>query len=295
MTDGYLEALGARLVQGRLFTASDSASSLPVAVISESAMQHLALKGDVAGTELTMSLPSASGQRVRPRIVGVIQDIRYTGLDAPANGAFYVLWRQIPTVRAHLVVRAASSGRGLLSSLLPLVRSIDPSLPLSEPQKLEVVVDRALAPRTARFGLVGVYAMAAVLLALVGLSGALIRSVVERQRELAVRAALGATPERLVRMVLHQGLRLAFLGAAVGVLASVVAARAASNIIFGVKSYDPLRLCSRADWRLRDRPRGLLRTRAAGRRGRSHRAAAFRVVALRYVKSGRASFASKHP
>lgn len=239
-TDGYLDALGARIVQGRLFTAADTASNLPVAVISESAMRYLDLKGDVTGRELSMSLPSASGQRVRPRIVGVMQDIRYTGLDAPANGAFYVLWRQIPTVRAHLVVRTAYDGRGLLSTLLPIVRSIDPSLPLSEPQLLDDVVGRALAPRTARFGLVGVYAMAAVLLALVGLSGALIRSVVERQRELAVRAALGATPERLVRMVLQQGLGLAASGAAAGVLASLLAGRAASNIIFGVTPYDPV-------------------------------------------------------
>ena len=239
VSDGYLDTLGARVMQGRLFTAADSASQLPVAVISEAAMRHLNLKGDVVGRELGMSLPSATGQRVRPRIVGVIEDIRYTGLDAPANGAFYVLWRQIPTVRAHLVVRTASDSRALLPSLLPLVRSIDPSLPLNEPQLFDRVVDRALAPRAARFGLVGLYAVASVLLAVVGLSGALIRSVVERQRELAIRAALGAAPDRLVRMVLHQGLRLAVAGAAVGVLVSLLGARAVSTIIFGVTPYDP--------------------------------------------------------
>jgi len=239
-TDGYLDALGARVVQGRLFTAADTGSNVPVVVISESAMDHLGMKGDVIGLNLTMSMPSASGQRVRPRIVGVIQDIRYTGLDAPANGALYVLWRQIPTVRAHLVVRTSNGGGNLRSTLLPVVRSIDPTLPLSEPLMFEEVVDRALAPRTARFGLVGVYAIAAVLLALVGLSGALVRSVVERQRELAVRAALGATPKLLVRMVLRQGLRLALAGTAAGLLASVLAARAAANIIFGVTPYDPL-------------------------------------------------------
>jgi putative ABC transport system permease protein len=239
VTDGYLDTLGARVVQGRLFTAADTASQLPVAVLSQSAMRHLNLEGDVVGRELIMSLPSASGPRVRPRILGVIEDIRYTGLDAPANGAFYVLWRQIPTVRAHLVVRSASDARGLLSSLLPMVRSIDPSLPLSEPQLFDRVVDRALAPRAARFGLVGVYAVASVLLAVVGLSGALIRSVVERQRELAVRAALGAAPDRLVRMVLRQGLGLAVSGAVLGVILSVLGARAASSIIFGVTPYDP--------------------------------------------------------
>ena len=238
-TEGYLDALGARLVQGRLFTPADAANHLPVVVISESAMEHLALTGEVVGRELNMSLPSASGKRVRPRVVGVIKDIRYTGLDAPANGAFYVPWGQIPTVRAHIVARTGADGRALAATLLPVIRSIDPSLPLNGPRMLDEVVDRALAPRTARFGLVGVYAVASILLALVGLSGALMRSVVERQKDLAVRAALGASPDRLVAIVLRQGVRLAVIGSAAGVLAAVVAARAASSIMFGVTPYDP--------------------------------------------------------
>jgi putative ABC transport system permease protein len=237
-TNGYLEALGARLVQGRLFTDADALSDRPVAVLSEAAMQHLGVIGPVVDRELNMALPSASGQRVRPRIVGVIQDIRYTGLDAPANGGFYVLWRQIPTARAHLVIRTAGDGRALVSSLPSLVRAIDPSLPLGEPRMLDEVVDRALAPRTARFGLVGIYAIAAVLLGLIGLSGALMRSVTERQRELAVRAALGAAPDRLVAIVVRQGLLFALAGTSLGVLAAAIAGRAASQIIFGVTPYD---------------------------------------------------------
>jgi putative ABC transport system permease protein len=103
---------------------------------------------------------------------------------------------------------------------------------------LDEVVDRALAPRTARFGLVGIYAIAAVLLGLIGLSGALMRSVTERQRELAVRAALGAAPDRLVAIVVRQGLLFALAGTSLGVLAAAIAGRAASQIIFGVTPYD---------------------------------------------------------
>lgn len=237
-TDGYLDALGARIMQGRLFTAADAANNLAVTVISESALQHLGLEGNIIGRELNMSLPSASGPRVRPRIIGVIRDIRYTGLDAPANGAFYVQWRQIPTVRAHLVVRTRENSRALAAGLLPIIRATDPSMPLSEPQMFDDVIDRSLAPRTARFGLVGIYAAGAVLLALVGLSGALMRSVVEQQRDLAVRAALGASPDRLIVMVLRQALGLGLAGSLAGVIASVAAARAASTLVFGVSPYD---------------------------------------------------------
>jgi putative ABC transport system permease protein len=237
-TSGYLEALGARLLQGRLFTEGDAATDQPVVVLSQSAVEHLGLTSQIVDRKLNMALPSASGQRVRPRIVGVIQDIRYTGLDAPANGGFYVLWRQIPTARAHLVIRTAGDGRALVSSLLPVVRAVDPALPLREPQRFEDVVDEALAPRTARFGLVGIFATAALLLGVVGLGGALMRSVTERQRDLAVRAALGAAPERLVRLVLGHGLLLAITGSGLGVIAAGIAARAASNVIFGVTPYD---------------------------------------------------------
>jgi predicted permease len=237
-TSGYLEALGAKVVQGRLFNDADAVSDQSVVVLSQSAVEHLGLTGQVVDRELNMALPSASGQRVRPRIVGVIEDIRYTGLDAPANGGFYVLWRQIPTARAHLVIRTAGDGRALVPNLLPVVRAVDPSLPLREPKMLDDVVDDALAPRTARFALVGIYAMAALLLGLVGLAGALMRSVTERQRDLAVRAALGAAPERLVRIVVRHGLLLAVAGSALGVLAAAISARAASNIIFGVTPYD---------------------------------------------------------
>jgi putative ABC transport system permease protein len=238
-SEGYLEALGARVVQGRLFTAADALSDQPVVVLSESALQHLGMTGHIIDRELIMALPSASGRRERPRILGVIQDIRHTGLDAPANGGFYVLWRQIPTARPHLVVRTVDS-RAVIPSLLPIVRSLDPSLPLSEPQMLDDVVDRSLAPQTARFGLVGVYAGAAALLALVGLSGALMRSVVERERDLAVRVALGAAPDRLVAAVVRHGLLLTAAGTVLGVLASALAARAASTIIFGVTPHDPV-------------------------------------------------------
>jgi predicted permease len=237
-TSGYLEALGARLLQGRLFTEADAASDQPVVVLSQSAVEHLGLTGAIVDRDLNMALPSASGGRVRPRIVGVIRDIRYTGLDAPANGGFYVLWRQIPTARAHLVIRTGGDERALVSSLLPVVRAVDPSLPLREPQVFEDVIDQAVAPRTARFALVGIFAAAAVLLGVVGLGGALMRSVTERQRDLAVRAALGAAPERLVRIVVGHGLLLAIAGSGIGVIAAALAARAASTVIFGVTPFD---------------------------------------------------------
>jgi predicted permease len=242
VTDGYLEALGARLISGRPFQPSDALPGAPsVVVMSESALKHLAMAVDTAlGRELNMTLPSASGQRVRPRIVGVVKDVRYSGLDTPAHGGIYVRWTQLPFVNAYLVARTTGDPAALAASMTTLAREVDPSIPLGSAVTFSDVVDEALAPRTARFGLVGTLAIGAALLGVIGLTGALVRSVIERQRELAIRSAIGATPGRLLGDVLRHGAWLGAGGLALGLAASLAFARAAATLLFGVTPYDPL-------------------------------------------------------
>jgi predicted permease len=241
VTDGYFDALGARVVTGRVFTPADTLSSDPTCVMSEAALKHLALvTGTAIGSTLNLSLPTASGTRVKPRIVGVVQDIRYSGLDAPAHGGVYVPWQQIPLRSGFLVARTTSDPAALAAPLMRIVRDADPSMPLSPARTLEAVVDLALAPRAARFSLVGVFAIGAALLGIVGLSGALVRSVVERQRELAIRAAVGASPRRLLGDVMRDGVLLTTFGVGIGLGISALLAQAVSTIIFGVAPRDPL-------------------------------------------------------
>jgi putative ABC transport system permease protein len=238
-TPGYLTALGARLVFGRLFRPSDTTGGEPVAVVSQLALRHLGLSQSDLERPLNMALPTISRGRVRPRLVGVIQDIRYTGLDAPMTGGVYVLASQIAMRLPHLVVRTSGDPLALAPAVTRLVRTADRSLPLPTPERLDRVVDATLSPRAARFGLVGLFAMAAVVLALVGLIAALVRSVVERQRELAIRSAVGATPERLVRSVLARGVGLAGTGAGAGMVVALACGRLLAGAVYGVTPYDP--------------------------------------------------------
>jgi putative ABC transport system permease protein len=241
VSDGYFDALGARIVTGRVFTPADTVSSDPTCVMSEAALKHLSLVTSTAiDRTLNLSLPTASGKRVKPRIIGVVRDIRYSGLDAAAHGGVYVPWQQIALRSGYLVARTTGDPEALTGPLMRIVRDADPSMPLSPARTLDAVVDAALAPRAARFGLVGVFAIGAALLGIVGLSGALIRSVVERQRELAIRAAVGASPRRLLSDVIRDGARLTVFGVAIGLGLSAMLARAASAIIFGVAPRDPL-------------------------------------------------------
>jgi hypothetical protein len=238
--DGALEALGARLVAGRQFTEADALGSQPVAVMSESALRHLDLDASRAlDRDLPMTLPTAAGVRVRPRVVGVIRDIRYTGLDTSAHGGIYVPWRQLPLGRAYLIVRTSGAPSALATEVMRIVGRADPSLPPGDARTLEAQVDRALLPRTTRFGLISVFAAAAILLAFVGLSGSLLRSVAERRRELAIRAAVGATPTVLLQSVLRHGLGLVLAGVLLGLAASTVFGRAMASLVFGVKPIDP--------------------------------------------------------
>jgi hypothetical protein len=240
VTPGYLESLGVRLVTGRLFTDADDAGD-PVTVLSESALKHLALVTSTSlDRQINLALPTSRGPRVKPRIIGVIKDVKYAGMDAAARGGIFVLWKQIQLGHAFLIARTAGDPAALLSPMTRAARAADPSLPLSPPSALDRVIDDTLAPRAARFSVVGVFAVGAALLAFVGLSGALVRSVVERQRELAIRAAVGATPERLLRSVLMQGVLLVAVGIAFGLAGSAALARGVQTLFYGVTPHDPL-------------------------------------------------------
>ncbi len=239
VTPGYLEAIGARLVTGRLLNDADTAGPA-AAVMSETAARHLELVLDTAiGRELNLPLPSAAGPRVNPRIVGVVRDTHFSGLDATARGAIFVPWTQLPIGRAHLVVRTAGDPTGVLPDLARLVRETDPTMPPGRAQTLDAAIAESLGARAARFGAAAAFALLAGLLAVVALVGAMVRSVVERRRELAVRAAVGASPATLLRAMLWRGIRLAGTGIGLGVAASVGLARLAASLLWGVSPTDP--------------------------------------------------------
>jgi len=239
VTPGYLEAIGARLVDGR-FLRDDDATGQPAAVMSESAIRHLDLVLDTAlGRELNLPLPSAAGPRVKPRIVGIVRDTHFAGLDATSRGAIFVPWTQLPLGRAHLVVRATGEPSRVLPELVRLVRETDPTMPSGRARTLDAAIAESLAIRSARFGTALAFALLAVLLAVVALVGAMVRSVAERRRELAVRAAVGASPRTLLTATLARGLRLAAGGIVVGSAASVGLARLASSMLWGVSPTDP--------------------------------------------------------
>jgi predicted permease len=236
-SSGFFEAIGARLVRGRWFEPRDQLGE-PVMVLSESAARQLAINGDPMDRG-PFAVMAPSGDRVRPRVIGVIADVQHQGLEAQPNGSIYLRRAELPTGLAFLVVRTDGAPEALAPSLLRVLRDLDPGLPLPEPRTLEQEVHRAMIDRELRLALVGAFALVAVALAVAGLVGALSCTVTERRREMAIRAVLGATPRSAMARVLIDGAVLAVAGLAIGLAASVALGRSIATLLYGVSPFDP--------------------------------------------------------
>ncbi len=241
-TPGYLEAIGATLVKGRLFDERDRVSAVPAAVITESAARALfPTRDDPVDREWPAPMPTASGKRLRPRIVGVIKDVKYGGLDrSTPTLTIFTTWEHLAPGNAQLVVRTASPSMSLGASLRGLVQEMDSTLPLFTPQTLDEVVAGSIADRRLRLQLAAAFAALALALAAVALWGAVAQNVLDRRHELAVRLALGATSGNAVTLMLRSGLVLIGIGIVLGGAAGAGAARALRHLLHGISPFDPL-------------------------------------------------------
>ena len=241
VTPGYLPALGARLLAGRHFEDGDARLDRRIAVISESASRALMQGRDPIGRELPMDLPGMRG-RGRATVIGVVSDIKYSGLEEPAGAAIYVPWTDLPTGQAYLAVRTSRSVRAMSPAVRGVLRDLDPGMPLQPFRSLDDVMGRSVADRRLRALLAGSIACLAFAVALVGLAGGLARVVSERRYELAIRAALGATPSRAMRRVMTEGAALAGAGLVIGFAGALAAGRAIATMLHGVSPHDPATL-----------------------------------------------------
>ncbi|HSK11501.1 MAG TPA: ADOP family duplicated permease [Vicinamibacterales bacterium] len=240
VTPGFFEAVGTPLVRGRLFDASDEASDQPVAVLSESAMKAISPSKDLLGRELPFNPPAADPKRPKPLVVGVVKDVKYSGLDAPAFGAVYLRWTDLPSTVSYLVVRSSSDPKALITPVRRLLTDLAPTLPVTTMRTMEDEFAASIADRRIRVVPAVGFATLALLVSLVGLGGVLVRGVVERRRELAVRAVLGQTPAAAVRSVVVSGMILTLLGLAVGLGLAAGASRWVRSLLFGISPFDPV-------------------------------------------------------
>jgi predicted permease len=230
--EGYLGAMKIPLRAGRAFTAADDARSEPVIIINERLASLMWPGQDAIGRFVRTSGKAR-------RVVGVVSDVRYFGLDRATDPEMYMPLRLGDFHSVDLVVRSALPLSALTSGIRAALHRVDPSLPVVEFRTMDELVDRSVFARRFVVFLVAAFAAFGLMLASLGIYGVISYSVMQRKHEIGIRMALGATPGNLRASVLGQTGALVLFGLAIGLPASWIAARAIRGLLFDVGTSDP--------------------------------------------------------
>ncbi len=236
VSDGYFDAAGVPLRQGRTFTERDRASSELVAVANETLARTLWPGQNPVGQAITINV----GTRVMA-VVGVVADVRHSGLEAASGSELYMPMRQTGDYAAmQLVVRTTLPPDSLAAGIRTALRPIDPNLPVREFVTFQDLVDRAVSPRRFLVLLLTGFAAFALILASLGIYAVISYSVSQRVQEIGIRMALGASARDVQNRILLRTLGLAAVGLALGMAASRVLSTTLGSLLFGVTSGDPV-------------------------------------------------------
>ena len=240
ITPDYFRTMSIPIREGRVFAESDSAKAPLVGVIDERLARTLWPGQSPVGKRFRVTLPGlqpASGE-----IVGVVGNIRHSGLDSDDDRQFYFNYQQFTDGRIALVVRARSNARAIAPAVMQAIRTLDPEQPVYDVSTMDDVLARSTSERRLNMAIIAGFALSALLLAGVGLYGVIAYGVTQRLREFGVRMALGARPSDVSRMVLRKGSMLAVLGAVLGFGGAIALLRAMRSLLYGVSAFDPLTL-----------------------------------------------------
>lgn len=233
----YFRTMGVSLVEGRDFVAGDTLGAPRVVIVSQALAARFWPGQSALGRILHLRKPDG----VPLQVVGVVADIKYRQLaEAPAPHVYYPLAQESSSDGALLI---RTTGDPL--ALAPLVRreiaAADAALPIADLKTIdELLAGRAMLLSRVATRITGVLSLLALALALVGLYGVVAYGVAQRTRELGIRLALGATDRGLVRLVVGEGVKLAGLGIALGLVAALGVTRVARSLLVGVSPTDPL-------------------------------------------------------
>jgi predicted permease len=235
VTPGYFTTLDIRLLQGRLLSADDRADAPPVVVINRSLADRYFAGRAALGRAIQF------GRDKRHEIVGIVEDARYRSVEQPADPTFYLPLPQNDERWPFLSLTVhARPGAGDVHALIrAAVREADPVQPVSRIRTFDEILSGSLAPRRFNTVLIAVFAVTAVLLAAIGAYSVMAFAVASRTREIALRAALGARPPDLMRMVLRQGLMMSGAATAIGLVTALVGSRLIASLLYQVPPRDP--------------------------------------------------------
>lgn len=238
VSEDYLRTMGIRLLQGRDFSADDREDTTPVILINET-MRRTYFPGDVVGKRLRWGgWPGADWLT----IVGVVNDVKVSALEAATRPMIYMPIFQIPRARQNVifVARTNASPAALATSMREAITSVDKELPAYDIRTMNDVVSESVAQRRFSTMLLSIFGLVALLLAAIGLYAVMSYTVTQRTQEIGIRIALGAQVRDILRLIVGSGMSLALVGVVLGVGVSFALTRLMGSLLFGVTPTDPL-------------------------------------------------------
>lgn len=234
---GYFEALGIPLLAGRAFEPRDTSSGEQVMLVSRALAERTWPGEDPIGKRISVGDPERDGWST---VVGVVGDVRQGQLDADPAPTMYGLYTDQPWPFMSAVVKSSLEPQALHGALKTTIQGLDPRMPVQPLRWVEESIAETLAERRFLFALLGVFAGLALTLAGIGLYGLVSYSVARRRREIGIRMALGARREKVVALVVRQGLALAASGVAAGLVSALWLTNVLAGFLFEVEPRDPL-------------------------------------------------------
>ena len=243
ISDGYFSTIGARLIGGREFAASDRAGAPPVVVVNDAFARQF-FPGGAVGQKLQFG-------RAPVEIIGVVHDIRQVSMSELARPTMYLSNYQNGRVQTTIVARTLGDPVFMGSTIRRAIWSIDADQPITDVFTFSDSTDRALARPRLLVVLLGSFGAVGLLLGSVGIYGVLSALVNQRQREIGVRIALGARPGDVQRLVFRRGLPLTASGIVIGLAGAWLLSRYLAAVLYGVAPTDPLTFAGVAGGRSR--------------------------------------------
>ena len=241
VTPDYFQAFGIQLISGRSFTDQDAGASVRVAMVNQDFVKKY-LKGKdplsqrVLVEELIPGVTKLGGY-IPWQIVGTYHTV-HTADQRDEHPEMLIPFYQIPWPQAGFALRTSENPSTMLNSVSAAVHQVDSSVALAEPKTLDVVVDESMADQRFTLILFASFAAVALFLAGLGIYGVMSFSVAQRAHEIALRMALGATRDRVIVLIIRDGILLATIGLGLGLIGAYFVGRAMQSLLFGVKALD---------------------------------------------------------